>query len=117
LLPLYGVIVLGAFIFFMRWLFLGSLAKTQESIRPLVLLFTFPQLILSGIFFQYLRFQPLYNCSKQLATERYSINNENIANDGAELFALNLNSLGIIFWFFCSFYLATKFFVWQKVAS
>ncbi|MDC0244215.1 ABC transporter permease [Pseudomonadota bacterium] len=51
LAPLYGVILLGAFIFLCVGFFLGSLAKTQESIRPLVLLFTFPQLILSGIFF------------------------------------------------------------------
>ena len=52
LLPLYSVILFGAFIFLCVGFFLGSLAKTQESIRPLVLLFTFPQLILSVFFSQ-----------------------------------------------------------------
>ena len=118
LLPLYGVIVLGAFIFLCVGFFLGSLAKTQESIRPLVLLFTFPQLILSGIFFPISSLptfiQPV---ASSLPLSVIASTMRNIANDGAELFALNFNSLGIIFWFFCSFYLATKFFVWQKVAS
>ena len=31
--------------------------------------------------------------------------------------AINLNSLGILFWFLFSFFLATKFFVWRKVAA
>ena len=51
LYSLFGVIVLGAFIFLCIGFFLGSLAKTQEAIRPIALLFTLPQLILSGIFF------------------------------------------------------------------
>jgi hypothetical protein len=40
-----------------------------------------------------------------------------IANDGAPLFAINFNFIGIVFWVFASFFIATKFFVWQKVAS
>jgi len=58
LYSLFGVIVLGAFIFLCIGFFLGSLAKTQEAIRPIALLFTLPQLILSGIFFQF----HLYPC-------------------------------------------------------
>ena len=118
LVPLYGVILLGAFIFLCVGFFLGSLAKTQESIRPLVLLFTFPQLILSGIFFpiSYLPglIQPIAN---GLPLSVIASSMRNIANDGAELFAINFNFLGIIFWVFFSFFMATKYFVWQKVAS
>ena len=118
LLPLYGVILFGAFIFLCVGFFLGSLAKTQESIRPLVLLFTFPQLILSGIFFpiSYLPelIQPIAN---GLPLSVIASSMRNIANDGGTLFAINYNFLGIIFWVFFSFFIATKFFVWQKVAS
>jgi ABC-2 type transport system permease protein len=118
LLPLYGVILFGAFIFLCVGFFLGSLAKTQESIRPLVLLFTFPQLILSGIFFpiSYLPglIQPI---ASGLPLSVIASSMRNIANDGGVLFAINFNSLGIIFWVFFSFFMATKFFVWQKVAS
>ncbi len=118
LLPLYGVILFGAFIFLCVGFFLGSLAKTQESIRPLVLLFTFPQLILSGIFFpiSYLPglIQPI---ASGLPLSVIASSMRNIANDGGVLFAINFNFLGIIFWAFFSFYIATKYFVWQKVAS
>ena len=118
LIQLYGVILLGAFIFLCVGFFLGSLAKTQESIRPLVLLFTFPQLILSGIFFPISSLpqliQPLANC---LPLSVIASTMRNIANDGGGLFVMNFNSLGILFWFLFSFFIATKFFVWQKVAS
>ena len=118
LISLYGIILLGAFIFLCVGFFLGSLAKTQESIRPLVLLFTFPQLILSGIFFPISSLpqliQPLANC---LPLSVIASTMRNIANDGGGLFVMNFNSLGILFWFLFSFFIATKFFVWQKVAS
>ena len=118
LLPLYGVILFGAFIFLCVGFFLGSLAKTQESIRPLVLLFTFPQLILSGIFFpiSYLpaMVQPI---ASSLPLSVIASSMRDIANDGAPLFAINFNFIGIVFWVFASFFIATKFFVWQKVAS
>ena len=118
LVPLYGVILFGAFIFLCVGFFLGSLAKTQESIRPLVLLFTFPQLILSGIFFpiSYLPglIQPI---ASGLPLSVIASTMRNIANDGGALFAINFNFFGIVFWTFFSFFIATKFFVWQKVAS
>ena len=118
LLPLYGVILFGAFIFLCVGFFLGSLAKTQESIRPLVLLFTFPQLILSGIFFpiSYLPvlIQPI---ASSLPLSVIASTMRSISNDGGALFAINFNFLGIIFWAFLSFFFSTKFFIWQKVAS
>ena len=118
LLPLYGVILFGAFIFLCVGFFLGSLAKTQESIRPLVLLFTFPQLILSGIFFPISSLPALIQpIASSLPLSVIASTMRNIANDGGALFAINFNSLGIVFWVFFSFFIATKFFVWQKVAS
>ena len=118
LVPLYGVILFGAFIFLCVGFFLGSLAKTQESIRPLVLLFTFPQLILSGIFFpiSYLPglIQPI---ASGLPLSVIASSRRNIAYDGGALFAININFFRIVFWTFFRFLIATNFFVWQKVAS
>ena len=47
----YSTVILGTFIFLCIGFALGSLAKTQEGIRPIVGLVTFPQVILSGVFF------------------------------------------------------------------
>ena len=118
LASLYGAIVFGAFIFLCVGFFLGSLAKTQESIRPIVLLFTFPQLILSGIFLPITALPELIQpIAHMLPLSVIASSMRNIANDGAPLIAMDLNFLGIILWVLISFFVATKFFVWQKVAS
>jgi len=118
LLSLYGLIILGALIFLCIGFFLGSLAKTQESIRPIVLLFTFPQLIFSGIFFPIaslpLVIQPIAHA---LPLSVIATSMRDIANDGSSLFVMNLNMLGIILWILVSFFIATKFFVWRKIAN
>ena len=44
-LSLYGMVTLGTFIFLCLGFCLGSIAKTQEAVRPIVTSFTFPQLI------------------------------------------------------------------------
>jgi len=118
LYSLFGVIVLGAFIFLCIGFFLGSLAKTQEAIRPIALLFTLPQLILSGIFFPIsslpMLIQPI---AQALPLSVIASSMRDIANDGASLLAINFNLIGILAWIFISFFIATKFFDWQKVAS
>lgn len=118
LYSLFGVIVLGAFIFLCIGFFLGSLAKTQEAIRPIALLFTLPQLILSGIFFPIsslpMLIQPI---AQALPLSVIASSMRAIANDGASLFAIHFNLTGIVAWMFVSFFIATKFFDWQKVAS
>ena len=118
LLSLFSVIVLGAFIFLCIGFFLGSLAKTQEAIQPIALLFTFPQLILSGIFFPISSLpdimQPLAHA---LPLSVIASATRSIANDGANLAGLNFNFLGILIWMLISFVIATKFFDWHKVNS
>ncbi|MDB2411009.1 ABC transporter permease [Gammaproteobacteria bacterium] len=118
LYSLFGVIVLGAFIFLCIGFFLGSLAKTQEAIRPIALLFTLPQLILSGIFFPIsslpMLIQPI---AQALPLSVIASSMRAIANDGASLLAIHFNLIGIVAWMFVSFFIATKFFDWQKVAS
>jgi ABC-2 type transport system permease protein len=115
---LYGMVILGTFIFLCIGFFLGSLAKTQESIRPIVALVTFPQLILSGIFFPITSLptiiQPIANT---LPLSVLASGLRDIANDGISLFTINGTLIGVLLWIFISFLLATQFFKWKKVAS
>ena len=109
---------MGAFIFLCIGFFLGSLAKTQEAIQPIALLFTFPQLILSGIFFPISSLpEILQPIAHLLPLSVIASALRDIANDGAHLVGLNINFLGIILWMLISFLFATKFFDWQKVNS
>ena len=118
LYSLFGVIVLGAIIFLCIGFFLGSFAKTQEAIRPIALLFTLPQLILSGVFFPISSLPSLIQPFAQaLPLSVIASSMRDIANDGISLFTLNFNFIGILAWIFISFFVATKFFNWQKVAS
>ena len=118
LYSLFGVIVLGAFIFLCIGFFLGSLAKTQEAIRPIALLFTLPQLILSGIFFPISSLPALIQpIAQALPLSVIASSMRDIANDGISLFTINFNLIGILAWMIISFFIATKFFDWQKVAS
>ena len=118
LMSLFGAIVLGAFIFLCIGFFLGSLAKTQESIQPIALLFTFPQLILSGIFFPITSLPEILQPTAHiLPLSVIASSIRDIANDGATLISFDLNFLGIILWMVISFFIATKFFDWQKVNS
>jgi len=115
---LFGVVVLGAFIFLCIGFFLGSLAKTQEAIRPIALLFTLPQLILSGIFFPISSLPTLIQpIAQALPLSVIASSMRDIANDGISLLAINFNLIGILAWMFISFFIATKYFDWQKVAS
>ena len=118
LMSLFGAVVLGAFIFLCIGFFLGSLAKTQESIQPIALLFTFPQLILSGIFFPITSLPEILQPTAHiLPLSVIASSIRDIANDGATLINFDLNFLGIILWMLISFFIATKFFDWQKVNS
>ncbi len=112
------MIVIGSFIFLCLGFCFGSIAKTQESIRPIVTLFTFPQLVLSGVFF------PINSLPEIIQPIAYTLplsvvasGLRDIANEGLSLLMFNLNSLGLILWIILSFVAATKLFVWKEVAG
>ena len=97
---------------------MGSLAKTQEGIRPIVGLVTFPQVVLSGAFF------PISSMPEIIHPIAYALPLSSVvtvlrdvANDGATLFTFNYSTLGIVIWIFLSFFIATRFFVWKEVAK
>lgn len=117
-LSLYGMIILGSFIFLCIGFCLGSVAKTQEAIRPIVGLITFPQLILSGVFFPISSMPELIQpLAHSLPLSVIVTGLRDVANDGASLFALNSTTLGIGCWMILSFILATRYFVWKDVAN
>ena len=114
----YSTVILGTFIFLCIGFALGSLAKTQEGIRPIVGLVTFPQVILSGVFF------PISSMPEFVQPIVYSLplssvvsSLREIANDGASFISLSYSTAGILIWVLVSFLIATRFFVWKEVAK
>ena len=113
----YSVVVLGTFIFLCLGFALGSIAKTQEGIRPIVGLVTFPQVILSGVFF------PISTMPEIIQPIVYSLPLSSIvsalrgiANDGSSFFSLTNSTIGILIWVMVAFLISTRFFVWKEVA-
>jgi ABC-2 type transport system permease protein len=115
---LYGMVILGTVIFLCLGFCLGSIAKTQEAIRPMVSVFIFPQLILSGVFFPISSMPELIQpLAHALPLSVIATGLRDIANDGTSLLALNTTTLGVGIWIILSFIIVTKFFVWKEVAS
>ena len=115
---LYGMVILGTVIFLCLGFCLGSIAKTQEAIRPMVSAFIFPQLILSGVFFPISSMPELIQpLAHALPLSVIATGLRDIANDGTSLLILNTTTLGVGIWLILSFIIVTKFFVWKEVAS
>ena len=118
LFSLYGMVILGTVIFLCLGFCLGSFAKTQEAIRPMVSAFVFPQLILSGVFFPISSMPELMQpVAHALPLSVIATGLRDIANDGTSLLILNTTTLGVGIWLILSFIIVTKFFVWKEVAS
>jgi|TARA_B100001964_G_scaffold205919_1_gene236676 ABC-2 type transport system permease protein len=118
LLSIYGMIALGSLIFLCFGFCFGSIAKTQEAIRPLVTSFTFPQLILSGVFFPISSLPEMIQPVAQfLPLSVIASSLRGIANDGLSLLSFDQNLIGVLVWLILSFFLATRYFVWRDVAA
>ena len=118
LASLYGMIMLGSLVFLCFGFCFGSIAKTQEAIRPLVTSFTFPQLILSGVFFPISSLPEIIQpIAEFLPLSVITSSLRGIANDGLSLLSFDLNLLGVLIWLIISFFIATRYFVWRDVAG
>ena len=118
LVSLYVMIMLGSLVFLCFGFCFGSIAKTQEAIRPLVTSFTFPQLILSGVFFPISSLPEIIQpIAEFLPLSMVASSLRGIANDGLSLLSFDLNLLGVVVWLIVSFFLATRYFVWRDVAG
>ena len=115
---LYGMVTLGTFIFLCIGFFLGSLAKTQEAIQPIVALTSFPQLILSGVFFPISAMHEFIQPIAHVLPLSVVVSGlRSITNDGMPLLTINATTIGIGIWMGISFFMAIKYFVWKEVAN
>ena len=118
LASLYGMVILGTFIFLCIGFFLGSLAKTQEAIQPIVALTSFPQLILSGVFFPISAMHEFIQPIAHVLPLSVVVSGlRSITNDGMPLLTINATTIGIVIWMGISFFVAIKYFVWKEVAN
>jgi len=117
-LSLYLIIILGTMIFLCLGFCIGSLAKTQQAVGAIGSVVTFPQLILSGVFFpidvmpemiqplaRLLPLSSVVNCLRE------------IANNGLSIIEFLPDFLGVMAWIVISFMLATRLFVWKEVVK
>ena len=79
---------------------------------------TFPQVILSGVFF------PISSMPEMVQPVVYSLplssvvsSLREIANDGASFLSLSSSTIGILIWVLIAFLISTRFFVWKEVAK
>ena len=95
-----------------------SLAKTQEAIQPIVALTSFPQLILSGVFFPISSMHEFIQPIAHVLPLSVVVSGlRSITNDGMPLLTLNSTTIGIGIWMAISFLVAIKYFVWKEVAN
>ncbi len=115
---LYVFIVFGTVIFLSIGFCLGSLAKSQQAIMAIGNLVTFPQMILSGIFFPIESLPELVQPVANFLPLSFISNGlREIAINGATLSDLLPDILGMIIWAIIAMVLAIKLFVWKEVAA
>jgi len=118
ILSLYLFILVGTVIFLCIGFCLGSIAKTQQAIIAIGNLVTFPQMILSGIFFPIESLpdmvQPLANI---LPLSFISTGLREIAINGTGLIELIPSIIGMLVWAVLALLLSIRMFVWKEVAA
>lgn len=112
------VVAFGIMIFLCLGFGLGSLATTQQSIGALGSLVSFPQIVLSGVFFPidmmpgFIQpFAHLLPLSSVVGAMR------DISSDGASLLGVAPYLGGMLVWLIALFLLASRLFSWQRVAA
>jgi len=118
LLSLYLFILVGTVIFLCIGFCLGSLARTQQAIIAIGNLVTFPQMILSGIFFPIEALPDLVQpLAKMLPLSFISTGLREIAINGAGLLELVPSIIGMGLWAVVLLVLSIRLFVWKEVAA
>ena len=118
LLSLYLFILVGTVIFLCIGFCLGSLARTQQAIIAIGNLVTFPQMILSGIFFPIEALPDLVQpLAKMLPLSFISSGLREIAINGAGLLELVPSIIGMGLWAVVLLVLSIRLFVWKEVAA
>ncbi len=117
-LAFFFVVLVNTFLFLCLGFFLGSLAKTQQSIMALGNLVIFPQAFLSGIFYPIESMPAFLQPIAQLLPLSFATTAmREIANNGAALIDIVPTLVGLCTWLLVAFFIATRFFVWKEVAK
>ncbi len=118
MLSLYLFILLGTVVFLSIGFCLGSIAKSQQAIIAIGNLVTFPQMILSGIFFPIDALPDLVQpVAKLLPLSFISTGIREIAINGASLLELVPQLVGVTIWAVITLVLSIRMFVWKEVAA
>ncbi|HTQ98355.1 MAG TPA: ABC transporter permease [Candidatus Acidoferrum sp.] len=118
LLAILVVILLGTSVFLSIGFCLGSIAKTQETIQAIGNLVTFPQMLLSGIFYPIDSLPQAVQPIAQAFPLSFVANGlRSIIVDGAGLLDLGPTLLGLAIWGAITLVLAIRMFVWKEVAA
>jgi ABC-2 type transport system permease protein len=118
MLSLYLFILLGTVVFLCIGFCLGSIAKSQQAIIAIGNLVTFPQMILSGIFFPIEALPDLVQpIAKLLPLSFISTGIREIAINGASLLELFPQLVGVAIWAVIVLVLSIRMFVWKEVAA
>ena len=118
LASIYIFILFGTVIFLSIGFSLGSIAKSQQAIIAIGNLVTFPQMILSGIFFPIESLPELIQPAANLLPLSFiSSGLREIAINGATLAELIPDITGMILWAAVTLFLAIRLFVWKEVAA
>lgn len=115
---LYVFIILGTTIFLSLGFCLGSLAKTQQAIMAMNMLLTWPQMLLSGIFYPIDAMPSVVQPMANLLPLSFVVNGlRGVAIEGANIITLFPNIIGILVWIVIALGFAIKLFNWKEVAT
>jgi ABC-2 type transport system permease protein len=108
--------ILGGAIFLAIGLAISGYAKTEEAAAPLANIISLPLLFLSGIFFSRSNMPEWLQTVTQYSPLTYvSDALRSISIDGASLWAVRSDLLGILVWLAIAVILATRLFRWEVV--
>jgi len=108
--------ILGGAIFLAIGLAISGYAKTEEAAAPLANIISLPLLFLSGIFFSRSNMPEWLQTVTQYSPLTYvSDALRSISIDGASLWAIRSDLLGIVVWLAIAVILATRLFRWEVV--
>ena len=117
-LELLGLIILGSSIFLSLGFWMGSLARTQQSIMLLGNLITLPQMFLSGVFFSIDSMPDMLQPIARLLPLSFVVSSvREVIVNGVSIAAQIPTLIGLFVWLAISLTLAIRFFRWKEVAS
>jgi ABC-2 type transport system permease protein len=117
-IELLALIVIGSSIFLSLGFFMGSMAKTQQSIMLLGNLITLPQMFLSGVFFSIDSMPDLLQPVARLLPLSFVVTSvREVIVNGRSLIEQTPTVIGLMVWLGISLILAIKMFRWKEVAT